>query len=245
MKIDLHIHSIASGHALNTVDEISAYAEKCGMTHIAITDHGPAMEGAPHGGYFEVSEMVSPKRNDLKIYMGIEANILDLEGTIDLHDPYYSMQKIISAGIHEKTGFSGNSLQDNTEALLAVIKKKRCQIITHPWGECFPVDMETVTKAAIANGILLELNDRVFRYPTVPMIKAYKKMIDIIKKAGGFFIVGSDSHVKENIGNDSHIMALKDELGLTLDNAINNYANELEEIFDEKQNNTISSTDRP
>lgn len=40
-------------------------------------------------------------------------------------------------------------------------------------------------------------------------------------------------------------MALKDELGLTLDNAINNYANELEEIFDEKQNNTISSTDRP
>ena len=50
MKIDLHIHSIASGHALNTVDEISAYAEKCGMTHIAITDHGPAMEGAPHGG---------------------------------------------------------------------------------------------------------------------------------------------------------------------------------------------------
>lgn len=124
MKIDLHIHSIASGHALNTVDEISAYAEKCGMTHIAITDHGPAMEGAPHGGYFEVSEMVSPKRNDLKIYMGIEANILDLEGTIDLHDPYYSMQKIISAGIHEKTGFSGNSLQDNTEALLAVIKKE-------------------------------------------------------------------------------------------------------------------------
>ena len=40
VKIDLHIHSISSGHALNTLDEIRAYATKTGMTHIAITDHG-------------------------------------------------------------------------------------------------------------------------------------------------------------------------------------------------------------
>lgn len=43
-----------------------------------------------------------------------------------------------------------------------------------------------MTKAAIANGILLELNDRVFRYPTVPMIKAYKND-RYNKKGGGFF----------------------------------------------------------
>ena len=77
MKIDLHIHSISSGHALNTLDEIRAYATKTGMTHIAITDHGPAMKGGPHEGYFEVSEMVEVSAiKDLKVYMGIEANIL-------------------------------------------------------------------------------------------------------------------------------------------------------------------------
>lgn len=244
MKIDMHIHSVASGHALNTVDEIRTYAEKLGMTHIAITDHGPAMEGAPHEGYFEVSEMVDINENGLKIYMGIEANILDLEGTIDINDPYFSLQKIVSAGIHDKTGYIGNTLQDNTEALLAVIEQKKCMIITHPWRECYPVDLDIITKKAVENSVLLELNDRVFRYPTAPMITAYKRMVEIIKKEGFYLILGSDSHVKENIGNESHIEDVKEDLGLIPEIKINSYEYELEKIISEKQNNIISSTDR-
>lgn len=235
VKIDLHIHSISSGHALNTLDEIRAYATKTGMTHIAITDHGPAMKGGPHEGYFEVSEMVEVSAiKDLKVYMGIEANILDSDGTLDIHEPYYSMQKIVSAGLHEQTGYWGKSLQENTDALLAVIENKKSQIITHPWRECFPVDMEIITNTAIMHGILLELNDRVFRYPKKDMIQAYSKMVNLIKRAGGYLIIGSDSHLKESIGCDSHVIALKDELGLVPEIIINNYANEVEELLYEK-----------
>lgn len=234
MKVDLHIHSIASGHALNTVNEILSYAEKIGMTHIAITDHGPDMEGAPYEGYFEVSDMMYAKKKNMKIYMGIEANILDVDGTIDIHEPYISMQKIVSVGIHDKTSYIGKSQKEHTSALMTVIEKKECHIITHPWREQFPVDIDTVTKAAIRQGILLELNDRIFRQPTDALITAYSKLINIVKKEGGFLIIGSDSHIRETIGNDSHIMAVKEELGLIPEIVINNYPEILEEMLNEK-----------
>ena len=233
MKVDLHIHSIASGHALNTVNEIISYAEEQGMSHIAITDHGSSMEGAPYEGYFEVSGMMCVKKK-MKIYMGVEANILDIGGTIDINEPYLSMQQIISAGLHEKTPYKGKSLFEHTEALLSLMEKKKVQIITHPWREQFPVDIDVVAKMAMKQGILLELNDRIFRCPTVPLMKAYRKMIDTIKKENGFLIIGSDSHIRENIGNDSHIMAIKDELGLISEIIINNYPDMLEEMFNEK-----------
>ena len=46
MKIDLHTHSIVSGHALNTVYEMIAEAKKRGITHLGITEHGPGIECA-------------------------------------------------------------------------------------------------------------------------------------------------------------------------------------------------------
>ena len=117
---------------------------------------------------------------------------------------------------------------------MSVIENKKCQIITHPWREQFPIDIDAVAKAAMRQGILLELNDRIFRYPTYALIKAYSKMIDIVKKETGFLIIGSDSHIRENIGNASHVIALKEELGLIPEIIVNNYPNVLEEMLNEK-----------
>ncbi len=47
LRIDLHTHSIASGHALNTVYEMALVASRIGVTHLGITDHGPSMKGPP------------------------------------------------------------------------------------------------------------------------------------------------------------------------------------------------------
>lgn len=40
IKCDLHIHSIASGHAFNTIDECSSYAFLNQYSVIGISDHG-------------------------------------------------------------------------------------------------------------------------------------------------------------------------------------------------------------
>lgn len=41
--LDTHTHTIASGHAYNTIDEMAVYAAGHGVTHLAITDHAPKM----------------------------------------------------------------------------------------------------------------------------------------------------------------------------------------------------------
>jgi len=44
--IDTHTHTLVSGHAYNTIDEMAAYAAGIGVTHLAITDHAPKMPGS-------------------------------------------------------------------------------------------------------------------------------------------------------------------------------------------------------
>ena len=44
--IDLHNHTIASGHAYSTIQEIAKEASNKGMKYIGITDHGPSLQGA-------------------------------------------------------------------------------------------------------------------------------------------------------------------------------------------------------
>ena len=49
---DLHVHTVASGHAYSTVAEIARVAADKGLALIALTDHGPAMPGGPHAYHF-------------------------------------------------------------------------------------------------------------------------------------------------------------------------------------------------
>ncbi len=46
--VDSHTHSVASGHAYSTVQEMAREAPTNGIEMFALTDHGPAMKGAPY-----------------------------------------------------------------------------------------------------------------------------------------------------------------------------------------------------
>ena len=48
LLLDMHNHTIASGHAYSTIQEIAAEANKKGLKYVGITDHGPKMPGGPH-----------------------------------------------------------------------------------------------------------------------------------------------------------------------------------------------------
>ena len=61
---DLHIHSIASGHAYSTVNENAKAAADRGLQLIALTDHGPKMPGGPHLYY----RWRLLKKNKIRLY---------------------------------------------------------------------------------------------------------------------------------------------------------------------------------
>lgn len=55
MKIDLHTHTIISGHAYSTILENLQAAREAGLTAFAVTDHGPAMPGVLGEAYHVVN----------------------------------------------------------------------------------------------------------------------------------------------------------------------------------------------
>ena len=55
VEIDTHTHTLASGHAYNTLNEMAQAAADKGLKGLAITEHAPEMPGTCHLfrlGYF-------------------------------------------------------------------------------------------------------------------------------------------------------------------------------------------------
>ena len=124
MKIlaDLHIHTIASGHAYSTIEEIAKAAEAKSLAMVAITDHGPAMPGGPHEYYFGNLRVLPQTIHNVKILAGVEANILDEHGSLDLRDTYLKRLDLVLAGLHSVC-LDPMCEQRNTSALVGADRK--------------------------------------------------------------------------------------------------------------------------
>ena len=48
VEIDTHTHTLASGHAYNTMNEMAKAAADKGLKGLAITEHAPEMPGTCH-----------------------------------------------------------------------------------------------------------------------------------------------------------------------------------------------------
>ena len=228
LKIDLHTHSIASGHALNTVYEMVREAKDRGMGLIGIVEHGPSMEGAPHEGYFWVSDQLD-ELYGVRVLLGIEANILNERGEIDLKGELLAKQRVVIAGLHARTPYKTNNLESNTQALVNAMQNPLVQIISHPYRTDFPIDIERVFQEAYKTQTLLELNNQVFAQQSSQdgFLEIYKRLADLSRRYGHPLIAGSDAHVAKKIGEDSGIVAAYGQIGLTDDLLINNRPEEL------------------
>ena len=79
---DTHTHTISSGHAYSTLDELVKEASKKGLEVIAITDHTPAMPGGAHAFHFANLRIIPKEMYGVRILRGAETNIMDYEGHI-------------------------------------------------------------------------------------------------------------------------------------------------------------------
>ena len=115
--IDTHTHTLVSGHAYNTIDEMAAFAAEKGVTHLTITDHAPKMPGSTGLFYFSNMGIIPRMKNDVKIYMGCEVNIMDYEGKIDLSEYGLKGCDVVIASLHIPCIKPG-SIEENTNALI-------------------------------------------------------------------------------------------------------------------------------
>ena len=84
---DIHTHSIASGHGtICTISDMAKAASKKGLKLLGITDHGPGTLAAGTSSYFRSLTYAPKKRFGIELLFGVELNILDIDGHLDLNE---------------------------------------------------------------------------------------------------------------------------------------------------------------
>ena len=82
--LDVHTHTIASGHAYSSLQEMTLAAKEKGLEILGITEHGPNIPGTCDPIYFRNLHCVPRQLYGIKLMLGAELNILNTEGDIDL-----------------------------------------------------------------------------------------------------------------------------------------------------------------
>lgn len=215
MILDVHTHTISSGHAYSSVKEMIDAARDKGLSYIGISDHAPNMPGSAYIYHFQNMKAIPREVDGVRVLRGVEANIIDTTGKIDMNEDNLQKLDYVIASMHPPCiGFG--TKEENTRAMIGAIKNPYVNIIGHPDDSRFAVDYEAVVKAAKENNVLLEINNgslnpEGFRQNAKAQILTY---MSLCEKYNHPLIIGSDAHICYGVGDFSYVLPLLEETGI-------------------------------
>ena len=218
---DMHTHTLASGHAYSTVNELALAASTLGLQGLAITDHGPALPGGPHRYHFCAMRFIPRTIAGVRIFRGVEANILDEKGRLDLEQGVLEELDYVMAGLHENCGFCGSGIDDNTRALLAVMENPRVKCISHPGNPLFPLHYEEVVMGALATDTALEINNSSLGLSRKGSCDNCVEIARLCARIGAPIMIGSDAHISQGVGVFDDALKLAADAGIVEGQVIN------------------------
>lgn len=156
---DMHTHTIASGHGTScTIADMAKKAHEKGLTLLGITDHGPGTLGAGTPSYFRSLAHAPKKRCGIRVCYGVELNITDFSGNLDLEDEILEGLDYAIASMHRPNLRPGGQTA-NTLAYIQAMKHPAVRMIGHCDDVKYPVDYDELTAAAREYGIVMEINN--------------------------------------------------------------------------------------
>lgn len=226
-RLDVHTHTIMSGHAYSTVQEMAMEASRRGLDILGITEHAPEVPGACDPIYFRNLHVVPREMYGVRMMMGAELNILNHHGDISLDEDYYQRLDLRIAGIHSHC-WEGGTREENTEGMLRVLRNPWVQIISHPGDGTADFDFEPIVLASGENRTLLEINNS----SLVPLRKKYSarannlEILRLCRRHGVPVILGSDAHISFSIADYRYLWELLDETDFPVELVMNDKPDE-------------------
>jgi len=223
LQADLHIHTVSSGHAYSTVGEIVAEAQKKGLKTIAITDHAPAMPGGAHPYHFNNLRVIESVQDGVRILRGVEANIIDVDGSLDLPKEALGHLDLVLAAFHVRCGYEDYGAEINTQTLTNTLEQYPVNIIAHPGNPAFKLNYDRVAQIAKEQGVLVEFNNSSYS-PNTSRRGAYEfdfELAKSCKKYGTNVVLTSDAHIASDIGTFEAAWDLVSKAGLDKSQILN------------------------
>jgi putative hydrolase len=218
LTADYHTHTPYS-HGKNTVLENAQAAKKLGLKQIAITDHGfnHLLFGLKRGKLSDLrSEIIeAEKLTGVKVLMGMESNLISVDGDTDMKPSDLDKFDIFLCGIHEVLRYksfgdmhdimmlnyfaykrgkkpSQKIIDRTTEAYINAVKNNPIDIITHINYKCC-CDLVEVAKVCAEYGTYIEINTKK-RHVSA-------EELDLMASTGVRFVINSDAHSAERVGD--------------------------------------------
>lgn len=212
IELDVHTHTIASGHAFSTLQEMVQAASEKGLKLLGITEHAPGIPGSCSPIYFRNLYVVPRRMYGVDLLLGAEINILDCEGNIDMDEFYLNLLDLRIAGIHSLC-YTGGTPEENTHGMVQAIANPYIHIISHPGDGTAKLNFEPIVLAAKEHHTLLEINNSSLR-PCRKKMDARDNNLEILRLCKRYevpVILGSDAHISFDIATYDYALQLVGE----------------------------------
>ncbi len=233
LKVDFHTHSIASGHALNTIDELLRQADRNGIEGMAITDHSPGIDNTvwlaqnqpdgeiwqhvikgPDIPYFTtlLARYRQPADANAVLFKGIECNILGA-GPLPTDVPRFIAKHfdVVVASIHPLPAIFKVESSEQITARMILAMDDPIDIIGHPYHQNYSPYMEPVVQAAADKGITLEMNNSSLQLGKADL-EQVMLMLVLASRMDCRISLASDAHMTNELGDDDKIRQLLAEV---------------------------------
>lgn len=229
---DLHTHSIASVHAYATITEMAIEARDLGLFALAVTDHAHI----PEQQYFYSLVLIPEYLKNVRLLRGIEANICDYNGNVDVPNDLMDRLDLTVASMHMANIDGQADFEKCTNAYLKLAENPRINIIGHSGSEYFRYDYEKVIPEFARNGKLVEINDSAFRYKKEFMGNCIR-IAQLCKKYNARICVNTDSHFTDTLGRPYCALKALEEMDFPEKLIVNSSVENLKSYFDEQHIN--------
>ncbi len=238
LTADYHTHTPYS-HGENTVLENARAAKKLGLKQIAITDHGfnHILFGLKRKklGELRAECIEAEKLTGIRVLMGMESNLISLNGDTDMKTADLNFFDIYLCGIHEVVRYKSFSDMYNimlknysaykfgkkpsqkvidytTQAYVKAIRDNPIDILTHINYKCY-CNLEEVAKCCADYGTYIEINTKK-RHVSA-------EELNLMASTGVKFVVDSDAHSADRVGDTKIAEQIVAEAGIPLESIDN------------------------
>ena len=207
--LDVHTHTVASGHAYSTLQEMAHEAAARGLQILGITEHGPGIPGTCDPIYFRNTICVPRRLYGVELMLGAELNIINTNGDILLDPVNWPFLDLRIAGIHSLC-WEGGTKEENTRGVENAMRNPYIQIISHPGDGTADLDFERLMQVSHDTHTLLEINNHSM-HPARHKAVARPNQIELLRLAKKYdtpVILGSDAHFSGMIAGYDNLLPL-------------------------------------
>ena len=212
-KFDFHVHTHYSDGTSGPLAMVEA-AEARGLEAVALTDHGPEL----HVGIFReklaaMLQDIEFARGDagIPVLAGIEANIVDGDGRVDVDEEFAKKLSLFIVSIHSLGNLidPAEVAREYLRRATKAIEHRKVDVLGHPFflhQSLLPYlsreEIEDFVRLAANRGVAMELNVK-YKVPD-------DDFLTLCFQEGVKFSIGSDAHKPTEVGRiDWALAALK------------------------------------